>query len=707
MVLTSRPDAVHSDENGVGKRDAAMHGEKSNRRGVRLGIEDCKVSDSVKEAVCPVAVVKDRRSLTDGHRASSRDRIRAGELGHQPFGFVGIVGRSHAPVMHDDERTAPGGFPLLVRVERLRRDAEQDPAQAIALRELVEEYEVGFVAPQQRWERSSCVSLRVVEPQHSLLGHAPRYRPLRPKVAWNPPAPSIFCLGPRGRCERRLHRRMLAGMSRRGPTSSRGPRSTRGDAGEAVRLKPADPFDLIRWLARSQGDPRKAIAELVQNSLDANAKHVTIERRRIGGVPSIIVTDDGDGVLPDMERDEALRHLAQHIGHSRKAKLTPLERRERVIAGKYGVGLLGFWAIGKRFELRSRVNESKILALCLVEDEPGGRIVEMPLRTDSQATFTAAVVLDVHETALRSLSGARLASYLGSELRGQLLTREVEVIVQDGMARGLAQQRFEVRPRRFLGERLDIPVEIAVAGYAPMRVELYLARGDSSAAVQIACAGTVVAESVAEIEGLDLPREPWMGRELTGVIDFPELNVPPGARRGIAPDAAAFAFVEALGALAPTVERELLRYARERERAAHRDLAKELRRALRGIGKRLPQYELPDIAARTRGSASSALDDAARESGARAVEAPVIQPSEPGSRVSNDVDIDERPGNRSTRPRRRSSSRQGPSSWCVSCRARSRSILVASVASVPKAVTKTAASYAARSRIVGPSRDRR
>lgn len=35
------------------------------------------------------------------------------------------------------------------------------------------------------------------------------------------------------------------------------------------KLQPADPFDLIRWLARTQSDPRKAVAELVQNSIDA------------------------------------------------------------------------------------------------------------------------------------------------------------------------------------------------------------------------------------------------------------------------------------------------------------------------------------------------------------------------------------------------------------------------------------------------------
>lgn len=55
-----------------------------------------------------------------------------------------------------------------------------------------------------------------------------------------------------------------------------GRRSTRapGAGATRLRLRPADPFELIRWLARSQSDPRKAVAELVQNSLDAQARVV-------------------------------------------------------------------------------------------------------------------------------------------------------------------------------------------------------------------------------------------------------------------------------------------------------------------------------------------------------------------------------------------------------------------------------------------------
>src|SRR6185503_8384491 len=121
------------------------------------------------------------------------------------------------------------------------------------------------------------------------------------------------------------------------------------------KLQPADPFDLIRWLARTQNDPRKAIAELVQNSIDARARSIVIERRRLKGAPALIVRDDGEGVLPSLDREAALRQLGTNIGHSHKLGLSPSERHARVIAGQYGVGLLGFWAIGRRMEIRSRV----------------------------------------------------------------------------------------------------------------------------------------------------------------------------------------------------------------------------------------------------------------------------------------------------------------------------------------------------------------
>jgi hypothetical protein len=77
-----------------------------------------------------------------------------------------------------------------------------------------------------------------------------------------------------------------------------------------LKLRAADPFDLIRWLARSQSDPRKAVAELVQTSLDANARRVMIERRRVRRAPALVIRDDGEGIVPELSREAALRAIA-------------------------------------------------------------------------------------------------------------------------------------------------------------------------------------------------------------------------------------------------------------------------------------------------------------------------------------------------------------------------------------------------------------
>jgi len=379
---------------------------------------------------------------------------------------------------------------------------------------------------------------------------------------------------------------------------------------QVVSLRPADPFELIRWLARSQSDPRKAVAELVQNSLDAGARTIRIERRRVRGAVQLAVHDDGEGVLPELARREALEYLATHVGHSRKLGMDPAQRQRLVIAGKYGVGLLGFWSVGAELEMRTRVAGSELCALCLREDSPRAEIYALPLSIDALSTFTEVVILGVHETALRALGGRRLADYLAAELRGQLLRRDVEIVVHDRVARGLAQQRFEVKPRRFAGEPLALPAEVDVPGHAPIRVELYLARGAERPAIQVACTGTLVAEDIAALGALGLSEPPWVGRELAGMLDFPGFTVPPGTRRGVAPDAAALAFVEALGRLEPLVVAELERLASERRAALDREIVHDLQRALRGFRRRLPQYDLPHVAGRD--EPDGAPDDGAR-----------------------------------------------------------------------------------------------
>jgi hypothetical protein len=379
----------------------------------------------------------------------------------------------------------------------------------------------------------------------------------------------------------------------------------RSSSTSTLKLRPADPFDLIRWLARSQSDPRKAVAELVQNSLDANARRVTIERRRVRRVPALVVRDDGEGIVPELPREAALRAIATNIGHSRKRGLSPRERHDEIVAGKYGIGLLGFWSIGQRMEIRSRVGGGEVWVLRMVEDQERAELLRDRMAFESTDTFTEVVISDLHDSAQRLLTGRRLNDYLSSELRGMLLATGAALEIHDGLARGLAERTFTVVPRRFVGERLALPEIALVDGYPPARIELYLARGGDQAAVEVSCAGTLVADDAAELRAEGLDRSPWTGRGLTGLIEFPAFQIPPGTRRGIVPDAASEAFANAMAAYAPLVEAELARFERERQATTSRQLLAELRRALRGLRARLPQYELPkveEVVPRTDGS---------------------------------------------------------------------------------------------------------
>jgi hypothetical protein len=394
--------------------------------------------------------------------------------------------------------------------------------------------------------------------------------------------------------------------------------------GRRIDLRPADPFDLIRWLARSQTDPRKAVAELVQNSIDAHARQVTVERRRLRGGPALVVRDNGEGVLPGLGREEALRFIASNIGSSQKRKLSPEQRRQLVVVGQYGVGLLGFWSIGHRMEIRSRVDGSALYALRLVENQQRGTLDDLPVDIAAAKTFTEIVITELHETASRALAGRRLAEYLAAELRGPILNSGAEVEIKDAMARGLAQKRFPVVPRRFTGEPLRIPAQVPVSGFPPAQVELYLARGAERSAIQVSCAGTLVADDIAELQVLDLAGPPWVGCEIAGVIEFPSFTVPPGTRRGVVPDHAAEAFARAMAELRPLIEEELRRVEHERRAAANRQVVGDLRRALRGLRNRLPQYDLPPVLGAGGGTESS--DQRGQPEASEPGDVPMAQP---------------------------------------------------------------------------------
>lgn len=390
------------------------------------------------------------------------------------------------------------------------------------------------------------------------------------------------------------------------------------------RIKPADPFDLIRWLARSQADPRKAVAELVQNSIDAGAKKVGIVRERRAGVPMIRILDDGHGVFADLpSREEALVKIATNVGRSHKLGLSAEERARQV--GRYGIGILGFWCVGRHFEMRSSVAGQGALALRLAEDDPKFEVVGIRGRLAFDGTWTEVRVGPLHASATRVLSGRRLADFLAAELRGQILETGVEITIEDKMSRGRAEKRIRVEPPAFRGTLIDGLGEMPVVNFPAAHVVLYIVPEDArevlSPAVSVACQGSLVVDDVSTLSEFAGP--PWNLRALDGIVEFPALTVPPGTRRGIVPDDAYRALADALHELEPRIVEAVGRAEAARASVGHEEVLADVRRTFRDVASRLPHYDLlpvrrpsgADEAKRAADGAAFGGPDAAAEAG--------------------------------------------------------------------------------------------
>ncbi len=316
-----------------------------------------------------------------------------------------------------------------------------------------------------------------------------------------------------------------------------------------------DPFALVRHLARSQPDPRKAVAELVQNALDEQATQIHIRREKAGGTTRLVIHDNGRGVLPELDRATALEGIAKNIGNSRKRQMSFDERMRAAMLGQFGIGLLGFWNIGHELRMISRVDNSDVWCLSLIEDSPKFDIFRVPDTGDFAAgTWTEIQVVRLHQAALPALVGAKLVHYLSVELRGQLIRHGTHVELEDRLARKTTDRKLSIKPAALIGDKLDIASVLPVAGFAyPAELSLFYIGDDAdeSMVLRLAAQGAVLLDSIAEMPVFDLP--PWNNRMLGGIIDFPHLDVPPGSRRGVVSNNALAALTAALQTIAPQV----------------------------------------------------------------------------------------------------------------------------------------------------------
>ncbi len=104
--------------------------------------------------------------------------------------------------------------------------------------------------------------------------------------------------------------------------------------------------DHVRRMGRK---PVHAVAELVWNSLDADADnvHVELERNELGGLAALTVTDDGEGMSPE----RAAQYLVR-LGGSWK-RPGAVTTRGRAVHGSLGRGRFGVMSFASRASWRS------------------------------------------------------------------------------------------------------------------------------------------------------------------------------------------------------------------------------------------------------------------------------------------------------------------------------------------------------------------
>ena len=359
--------------------------------------------------------------------------------------------------------------------------------------------------------------------------------------------------------------------------------SSREKAGGANsgRLKIGDHWNAITIIALSQNNPLKAIAEFVENSIDAGAKNVTIVRGKHKNELYLKIVDDGHGI-------KDFRYVATHIGDSLKRELK--KKGATGIQGEFGIGLLSFWTVGETCTLTSADSSGVARAMRLVKGDPGYSI------RDAGSLFGRVgteLLISPILPGVRVLSGEKIQAFLASELRDRITKSGVRIRILDHAS----HRELLVEPRKFSG-RLIHALPEARSPHGDIYTELYFAEPSPDNSIGLYKHGTRVMPHIASLDAFARP--PWNSRDLEGIVDASFIQLTPGTRDGVVLDDA----YESLSiALAP-VEEALLGMLDERRRAQEEEASKQIlgrvTRALREAFLHLPSEEYGWLSAKTR-----------------------------------------------------------------------------------------------------------
>jgi len=349
---------------------------------------------------------------------------------------------------------------------------------------------------------------------------------------------------------------------------------------EKGKLRIGDDWNAIRIIALSQSNPLKAIAEFVENSIDAHAKTIVVTRSREHGEQCLVVKDDGDGVPRTADGVPDFKYVATHICDSIKRHLKT-EGAGGGVQGEYGIGLLSFWTIGHTLAMTSTGADQRAYQMIMGKGDP--RYTVRPRRTLFGEAGTE-IKIGPLLNGIRNLNGEKIQWYLASELRDRIRNSQVRVTVIDKLAR----KQYEVEPRQFEGLLLH-QLPAVRSGFGEAYAELYLTTPAEERRVSLTRGGTRVIADIGTLPGLERP--PWNSRYLQGLIDVPYLSLTPGTRSGIVHDERYAAFSEALAPLEACLNGLIDAQRRAEEEQANAESLRAIQRAFREAMLVLPREE--------------------------------------------------------------------------------------------------------------------
>jgi len=359
-------------------------------------------------------------------------------------------------------------------------------------------------------------------------------------------------------------------------------------ANQQGKLRIGNDWNAITIIALSQSNPLKAIAELVENSIDAHATSITISRGRSEGNHYLEVGDNGQGIPRDEEGRPDFRYVATHICDSVKRRL----KVEGAVGlqGEFGIGLLSFWILGEELILTSTASDGRAWQMVMRKSDPSYAVkLKRSLFAEPGTQLRISRLLD----GIRSLSGEKIQWYLAAELRDRIRHSGVRITVVDKIAR----KQYAVEPRQYEGRLLHhLPPIRTTLG--DVYVELYMNEPKETNRVALFRHGTRVFEDISTTDALAKP--PWTTRYLQGHIDAPFINLTPGTRSGIIHDEAYGVLLNALHPLEEKLNEMLEAQRRAEEEQASRELLQTIQRAFREAFLALPaeEYDWFDIHSR-------------------------------------------------------------------------------------------------------------